>query len=405
MSNLCVRCKGKGLCGRPRCPILEKMKTTSGFSFLNQGKKEVSGASPPAVFVGRYGYPQVSAGPMIPPDVSGEEAMQLEDPKKLLGMGIDGIIRQRCGLVRAGTPADVKKPLDNLLVEKAQELALSCRPVDAEARFEKPLKAGGTFDGLLTPMGPSGRMEKFDITENPRVPGKVDYLTYDTDALAKDAALELHEAKIGTEHITRLLSIGLLGRERKLVPTRWAITATDDMVGKDLADRALDYPEVRDIQLFSGGCLGNHFEILLYPRPYSFELLELWMKRSVWSGDNSWIGQDMEGPGGKKGYSGLAGGYYASRLAVLEYFNKTGRQASVFSVREITPEYWAPLGVWVVREAARDAMSRKPRTFDTLEQALQDMEKRIHTSRSRWQDKSQLLPYIREQTTLSSFFN
>ncbi len=405
MSNRCVQCKGKGLCGRPRCPILEKLKTTSNLSFLQEGKKDVFGASPPAVFVGRYGYPQVKAGPMIPPEVSGDEAWELEDPKKLLKMGIEDIIHQRCSLVRASTLADVKQPLGNQLIEKTQELALSSQPVDAEARFDKPLKAATSFDGVMTPMGPSGRVEKFDLTENPKVPKKVDYLTYDTDALAKDAALELFDSNIETEHITRLLSIGLLGQKRKLVPTRWAITATDDMVGKELARQALDYPEVRDIQVFSGGCLGNHFEILLFPRAYSFELLEIWMKRTVWTGANSWIGQDMEGAAGKKGYSNLAGGYYAARLPVLEYFQKTRRQAAIFAIREITPEYWAPLGVWVVREAARDAMSGKPRPFDTLEQALMDMEKRIHTHRGEWQNHSELLPYLQKQTSLTQFFN
>ncbi|MBP2030133.1 hypothetical protein J2755_001067 [Methanohalophilus levihalophilus] len=405
MSNRCIQCKGKGLCGRPRCPILEKLKTTSNLSFLQEGKKDVFGASPPAVFVGRYGYPQVKAGPMIPPEVSGDDAWDLEDPKKLLKMGIEDIIHQRCSLVRASTLADVKQPLNNQLIEKAQELALSSQPVDAEARFNKTLKATTSFDGVMTPMGPAGNVEKFDLAENPKVPGKVDYLTYDTDALAKDAALELFDSDIETEHITRLLSIGLLGQKRKLVPTRWAITATDDMVGKELARQALDYPEVRDIQVFSGGCLGNHFEILLYPRAYSFELLEIWMKRTVWSGANSWVGHDMEGATGKKGYSNLAGGYYAARLPVLEYFQKTRRQAAIFAIREITPEYWAPLGVWVVREAARDAMATKPQTFETLESALLDMEKRIHTSRSEWQSQSKLLPYLQKQTSLSQFLN
>ncbi|MDK2891669.1 MAG: repair protein NreA [Methanohalophilus sp.] len=393
------------MCGRPTCPILEKIKTTSNLSFLQEGKKDVFGASPPAVFVGRYGYPQVKAGPMIPPDVLGDDALDLEDPKKLLKMGIDDIIRQRCSLVRASTLADVKQPLSNQLIEKAQELALSSQPVDAEARFSKPLKATTSFDGVMTPMGPSGKVEKFDLAENPRVPAKVDYLAYDTDALAKDVTLELFNSNIGTEHITRLLSIGLLGQKRKLVPTRWAITATDDMIGKELAKQALDYPEVKDIQLFSGGCLGNHFEILLYPRTYSFELLEIWMKKTVWSGANSWIGQDMEGAKGKKGYSNLAGGYYAARLPVLEHFQKTRRQAAIFAIREITPEYWAPLGVWVVREAARNTMTRKPQTFETLEGALMDMEKRIHTPRSEWQSRSEILQLLQKQTSLSQFLN
>ena len=45
------------------------------------------------------------------------------------------------------------------------------------------------------------------------------------------------------------------------------------------------------------------------------------------------------------------------RLAVLEHLALLGRQAAVLAVREISEAYWAPLGVWVVREVARKAMS------------------------------------------------
>jgi hypothetical protein len=36
------------------------------------------------------------------------------------------------------------------------------------------------------------------------------------------------------------------------------------------------------------------------------------------------------------------------------------RQSSILAVREITEERWAPLGVWVVREAARVAVGAGP---------------------------------------------
>ncbi|RSD34354.1 MAG: hypothetical protein CI953_926 [Methanohalophilus sp.] len=374
MKNRCIECKGKGLCGRARCPILEKFRATAKHSPQKQGEKTIFGASPPAVFVGRYGYPEVSAGPMIPPLMESEDAAQLEDPHALLGMGIDDIIQKRCQLVRANTTVKVKQFEKSRLIEKAQEMALSRKPVDTEVLLSKPLKPAQKFDGVLTPMGPAGKMERFDIAENPKVPDKVDYLTYDTDVKATDAALELYDHDIGCEHITRLLSIGLL-------------------------------PEIEDIQLYSGGSLGNHFEILLIPRSYSFELLELWMARTVWSADKAWIGQDMEGTSGKKGYSTLAGGYYAARLPVLEKLESIRKQAAVFAIREITPDYWAPLGVWVVREAARNALSTEPAFFETLEEALMDMKTRINTPFYQWREKSELLPYVKEQTTLSRFLS
>jgi len=394
--TLCIKCKGKGLCGRPRCPILEKFKSLQSISPAISGNS-VFGASPPALFVGSYGYPRVSAGPLIPPLAKENEALIFEDPSAWGNMQIEDIISMRSRLVRANTNLHIKdaRSKENPLLVKAQELALSGKPVDTEAWFFKAPKQELKFDAVLTPMGPSGLMKNFELAENPDVPKKVDYLVYDTDALAKDAISELLKSDVSNEHITRLFSIGLLGKERKIVPTRWSITAVDDMAGKELSDRIIDFPWVSDIKLFSGTHFGNHFEILILPRAYSFELIEIWLPKTVWSGESSWIGEDSEGLDGKKGYSPLAGGYYAAKLPVLEYLIEIKRQASVFILREITPDYWAPLGVWVVREGVRKALQNPPETFESLEAAISDLSGRIRTPKIEWIQQAKSLSDFR----------
>ncbi len=404
--TLCIKCKGKGLCGRPRCPILEKFKSLQSISPAIS-EDSVFGASPPALFVGSYGYPRVSAGPLIPPLAKENEALIFEDPSAWGNMQIEDIISMRSRLVRANTNLHIKdaRSKENPLLFKAQELALSRKPVDTEAWFFKAPKQELKFDAILTPMGPSGLMKNFELAENPDVPKKVDYLVYDTDALAKDAITELLKSDVSTEHITRLFSIGLLGKERKIVPTRWSITAVDDMAGKELSDRIIDFPWVSDIKLFSGTHFGNHFEILILPRAYSFELIEIWLPKTVWSGESSWIGEDSEGLDGKKCYSPLAGGYYAARLPVLEYLIEIKRQASVFILREITPDYWAPLGVWVVREGVRKALQNPPETFESLEAAVSNLSGRVRTPKIEWIHKAKMLSDFRFQKTLDSFFS
>ncbi len=403
--TLCIKCKGKGLCGRPRCPILEKFKSLQSISPVISGDS-IFGASPPALFVGSYGYPRVSAGPLIPPLATENEALLLEDPSAWGNMQIEDIISMRSRMVRANTSLHIKdaRSKENPLLAKAQELALSRKPVDTEAWFFKTPKQDLKFDSVLTPMGPAGLVKNFELAENPNVPKKVDYLVYDTDALAKDAVTELLKSDVSTEHITRLFSIGLLGKERKIVPTRWSITAVDDMAGKELADRIRDFPWASDIKLFSGTHFGNHFEVLILPRAYSFELIEIWLPKTVWSGESSWIGEDSEGLDGKKGYSPLAGGYYAARLPVLEYLTEIKRQASVFVLREITPDYWAPLGVWVVREGMRKALQNPPKSFDSLDAAVSDLTERVKTPKSEWVQQAKMLSNFRFQTTLDSFF-
>jgi len=376
----CITCKGRGLCGRPVCPILRRLEETVALPKLG---RRIEGMSPPEVFVGRHGYPLVRAGPMLP---AGESPVQPG-----LEMDIGEIISARSALVRSETKIVIKEAESpGSLLASMQEIALSAAPVSTEVSFCRPPQSRMAFDGILSPSGPSGELEKMQITGNPVIPRKVDQIAEDKDANAAVAASELYASGIGTDHISRMLSLGLLGKKRKLVPTRWSITASDDMIGKHLKEIVLDQPQIKDCYLFTGQALGNHFEILLLPRPFSFELVEIWMARSVWA-EEGFIGGDREDATAKKEYSSLAGGYYAARLAVLEHMAGKGRQAAVLAVREISEAYWAPLGVWVVREVARAAMRSQPVRYSSLAEAMTEIERRIKTPAEKWRGEAQIL--------------
>jgi hypothetical protein len=376
----CVTCKGRGLCGRPICPILSRLEQISK---LPKIKERIEGMSPPEVFVGRYGYPLVRAGPMVP--AGNAQALPT------LEMGIEEIIASRTSMVRSEAKIEIKEAeAPGKLLEACQQIAMSSAPVGTEVSFFKPPQKKLQFDGILSPSGPSGELKEMEITTNPLIPRKVDQMVEDRDASAATSLGELYMSGIGMDHISRMLSLGLLGKKRKLVPTRWSITASDDMIGKALKGAILDNSLANDYYLFFAEYLGNHFEILLLPRPFSFELMEIWMPRSVWA-EEGFIGTDIEDARPKKDYSSLAGGYYAARLAVLEHLAGQGRQAAVLAVREISESYWAPLGVWVVRDVARKAMSSTPQRFGTLQEALGELDRRIKTPSSQWHKTSKLL--------------
>ncbi|MDD2834541.1 MAG: Nre family DNA repair protein [Methanothrix sp.] len=380
----CISCKGRGLCGRPVCPILRRLEETAALPRIG---KSLEGMSPPEVFVGRHGYPLVRAGPMLP---AGGNSDALAEPPNL-SMDIGEIIAARSAMVRSESKIMVKEAeTPGRLLEAIQQIALSSSPVGTEVIFCRPPQGRLQFDGVLSPSGPSGEMLGMQITTNPLIPRKVDQMVEDRDAGAVAAVGELYAGGIGTDHISRMLSLGLLGKKRKLVPTRWSITASDDMIGKLLKETVLDCSQVKDYYLFSGEELGNHFEILLLPQPFSFELVEIWMARSVWAKEG-FIGADREDARPRKAYSSLAGGYYAARLAVLEHLAQLGRQAGVLAVREISESYWAPLGVWVVREVARAAMHSSPVRFASQTEALAEMERRIRTPPGEWRKEAELL--------------
>jgi len=59
---------------------------------------------------------------------------------------------------------------------------------------------------------------------------------YDTELKANDALIYLYENRFDENFLSRILSVGNVGLKinRKLVPTRWSITATDDALSKHL---------------------------------------------------------------------------------------------------------------------------------------------------------------------------
>ena len=355
--------------------------------------KNVFGTSPPSLLVGKKGYPDVFAGPLITPEKNGEAADVINSPSNWLDMSIDSIIDMCSSLVKVSNPINVKSAnaiptsfssddVHTNILSELQQCALSARAVDSEVLFEKPPRVELRFDNILMPMGPSGRAKRIEIVDNPVVPRKVDKVVYDIDIRAADAVVELYSHDIDHYYITRLLSAGLLGQKRTLVPSRWSITATEDLLGKWMINKIIDYPLIADFELYSGERLGNHFEILFIPRPYTFELVEVWMKKSIWAPEGA-IVWDSEGCE-KKRYSSLAGGYYSARMGVLDHLYQKKRQACVFIIREVRPDYWAPLGSWVVNQTVKEVLSGRPKKFEVFEDAIKDMETRLITPREEW---------------------
>jgi len=88
--------------------------------------------------------------------------------------------------------------------------------------------------------------------------------------------------------------------------------------------------------------------------------------------------------------------------------NKIKRQASVLVLRIETPSYWASLGVWVVRESVRKALSYRKLEFDSLNEILESSRKvsmiKFGFDNSKILGKSKLLESIKTQTTLGKWF-
>jgi len=404
MESLCIRCKGKGLCGK-RCHILDK--------FIDNAPKpklHFSGKSAPELFVGQVGYPFVNSGILAPQDNDNISNFATAEEWSANNFSVANVLRLRGQLIYGRAKTNIKS--NDRLKQVTQELALSSKPVSTEFFLKKKPTLEFTPDSVFRPMTNPAPIKKVILEENPKVSKKVDYITSDYDIKATDALKELYNSNTKVDHLQKLLSIGLLGKKirRKIVPTRWSITATDDTISKQHLEKIRYSPEINKITLFSGNFVGNYIEALLFPGHFAFEGIEAWMTGSVYTpheegnSEGFTFSQDYESFKGRTKYAfNITGGYYAMRLPLTEYLMKINRQATVLVFREIRQEYYAPLGVGVVRETARRAFANQPQHFDTIEDAFKDIKTRIQIPVEKIKQKSWILENYGKQKSLNDF--
>jgi len=394
-ANLCIICKGsRALCGRERCPLFARFRVEPRIE--KNISKDFFGPSV-NVFVGRIGYPRVSIGPLT----AIEMKAKLDEPGSWFGMEYGDIIELQSLLLRSKLRQDIHSK--SRFVEETQELVLASKPTDVEMRFRKKPVYRMSFSDIYQPMGPSAPLEKMRITENPKISGRVENIVRD-EIKANEAGALLYEVGQDVYRISSILSSGIMGLEknRKLVPTRWSITATDDLIFGHLVSRVKTFPSVNDYIVYSSNYLDNHFEVLLMPGNWEYEDFEAWAPGSMWSFNlkKTEILEEYEPFRGRTTYADKeGGGYYAARLAVIEALWRMKRQARVVVFREIYEGYTVPLGVWQVRENVRNAFRGKSDVFKTLNEALKHIDSKLRLSINDYINMSKTL----KQRRLSDF--
>ena len=404
-SGLCVRCRAaKLLCGKPRCPILVQYDSMMKTKPLIDDTA-LDGSSPPGVFVGRFGYPKVFVGPLIPP-VHGDTEV-LDTPEEWIGRSLEEIVGFRSQLVRGMHRTHV---LDvdsgGKVVDLTRELALSSTSTDVEAEFARKPRGRLVLDEDVQPFGPSALIDRFELGSY-RVDPKLDRATSDTDLRAKPAVLDLYRGGVPVSKIQRAFSVGAFGlaKNRRFVPTRWSITAVDDTIGKALRERVKTYPLVNEVRVYQSEGFDDRFLVLLLPRPWRYELIEAWYPNTLWNplGREVVMFGDSEGFEGRTQYASIGGCYYAARLAVGEALERERRQAATVILRETHPGYLMPVGVWNVREHVRDALRRPPVKLNTPTEALQYLAARLDIPMDRWVRTSEVLRHVLYQRALEDF--
>ena len=368
------------------------------------------GSTAPSIFVGRSNYPNVSTGVLSPvggPDTdptdfvtSGEWYQQ--------GYSIDDVFQRRTGLLNSTRSAsvDVNDVWDGF-VGTQREVAIADSPVDVEIGLDGEPDLDVDLDDIGAPRGPRARARSADLAENPSVPRAVEKTLEDDDWQAEGAITYLYRRGFDVYDIKEILSAGALGRgeNRRLVPTRWSITAVDDTVSQYLRGSLRNAPSIDQTEVRRNDYMGNAYWVVMTPGKWEFELVELKAPGSIWNPDpdaGMYMAADSEGYEGRTAYvDETSGAYYATRLGVLEHLEERGRQAKVLVVRHASPEYWAPVGVWQIREGIRHAFDGEYGVAESFHDAIRDLAPHFPVSLAELRRKSGMVSGLQAQ--LSDF--
>lgn len=343
----------------------------------------MEGASPPSVFIGRMGYPKVSVGPLIPPE-HGDTSMMDMPEQWISNTNQAGVINFRLQMVRGTTPVKIKD--QNKTTDMLKDIALSKHSVEIEASFSK-MPQGRFLHEEVQPFGPSGPIKEVSVNATKYEP-HMEKAFYDTDLLSKNAVIALYEKGLPFSTIQKAFSTGAfgLGKNRKLVPTRWSITAVDDMLSLHLLEKIREYTVLDKYEVYEMETFKNKFIIVFLPTNWQYEFLEAFLE--VFEKEQMlFADREIEK---RKTYSEVGGCYYSTRLAVAEKLELMKKQAGVMVFRESYSGY-IPLGVWLVRETAREALKKKPLEFTDMKSCMTYVYSRLKLPASRYWQESKFL--------------
>ena len=368
----CAICKPpRSVCGDLKCQTSLKYLTILKLDKINS-VDHIEGNSPPSVFIGSFGYPKVNMGPMVPP-IQGN-TMIYDYPEEWLTKSMFEILEMRSNLVYGKFKIDVRNMFSNPQYEKTLEMILCENSPYVEIDLYKKPSKKMTISNQNTLFGPSAPLKTMNISDT-KTDFKIEKIFYDTDLRANDAIIDMYENNVSISKIQKTVSMGMcgLGKKRKIIPTRWSITAVDDIISKDILDLIKTYPVLTEYRVFTLKVFDNVYTIILLPFKWSYGWLEAWHPNTFWNTQNLQpiIHTDKEGFQNRTTYAkNLGGSYYAGRLAVVEALKKMRRQSSAIVFREIHEKYLFPLGVWNVREGMRATMKSEPSIFNNLEDTI-----------------------------------
>ncbi|MCA9486085.1 hypothetical protein H6501_03425 [Candidatus Woesearchaeota archaeon] len=348
---------------------------------------------PASALVGEKHYPFVQTH-----SVSTEEKEDnYQNNAQLVKKSYAEIIRFKAKHLLASSQQNPVQNIKTSLLDELQTIYKGKRPVQMETTFAKEIQFNKIFVSKVAGLsGAQNPIADLKASENSPTSKLLEKFTQE-DIKAREAMLSLYRKGVNETQIIELLSLGSFGinSNRRLVPSRWAISAYDKAIDQDLYKNVRRHRTINSYEVYAIEDKGNFFLILFFPFSYEAEIIEAFshtIEQDYVKNDNIL----------HKKEPATAGGFYATKLAMLEHLEKRQRSAACLSLR-IIDGYDLPLGVVLVRELVREALKNRPQCFSSEKELFSYIKER-YASHYKLLSHSDLLKEKRTQKTLRDFF-
>lgn len=310
--------------------------------------KEIDGYGSSAI-VGERNYPQLK----VYNSSNEDKKSSFLNSNKIVKQSYSKIIKYKARNILGNTNNIYVKKTNDKVLTQIQDIYKAKKEVEFTSKFESELKFNKPIVNKLSGvLGTKNELLNIELNENAKTSKQVEKYSAD-DIKSKEAVINLYEKGVNESQIINLLTLGNFGLalNRKIVPTRWAITAYDKAIENHLYSKIINYKLIDSYELYFKKDKGNSFLIILLPDTYSAENYEFM--------SNNWQASDYVGVDNqlKKKEPSTAGGLFATKLAINEYLFKRKKQAQYICIRFID-NYEVPLGVIFVRETVRETMKK-----------------------------------------------
>ncbi len=349
-ASKCVVCKGRLFCGMQRCPILSSVQATYRDMPPCETKTDALALD---VTLGAETFPHDPIG--------------LTVGQRPLGDATDrtdafGIIGQ---WYYATSGSDGAHDL------ALQDLALSDTPVAVSIAWADRPQGGVRFSASESPQGRQGTIRRLEVIGRPHVPKCVPGLL-GGDQTAEQAITEGYGKGLSPEYLSRLHALGMFGSPPWQIPSRWAMSTVYNICSKTAIQQCKGYATIGESRLYTAEGMGDRIAVVLLPRPWEFELVEVWHPNTLWTlGEReAIIVNEHETHRGVSDQALREGGsYFASRMGVAKLLEKEQRQAAALVLRAPHPQGSVPLGSAVIARAVEH--SSLAESFGTEDEAVQ----------------------------------